>query len=88
MQRFVSSEVTEFIILCASDNILSKRTVFEWLVDEDNRELATKIEEVNSPMLENILNTAVVMAVLFTSKVPPFFDPRSGVLESSLDPSS
>lgn len=74
--------------MCASDNLLSRRTVLEWLMDEDNRELDTKIEEVNAPMLDNILNSAVVMAVLFTSKVPPFFDPRPGVLESSLDPSS
>lgn len=40
----------------------------EWLIDDDNRELADEIEEVNERMLERLLDESLYLAVLFCKK--------------------
>lgn len=57
------------IIPTAADNILDEEAVAEWLTSDDNRDIEGNIEEVNGPMLDMILNQAMLMAVLFTSKL-------------------
>ncbi|XP_066992317.1 uncharacterized protein hlk isoform X2 [Anabrus simplex] len=40
-------------------------SVLEWLIDDDNRELADEIEEVNDRMLERLLHESPFLAVFF-----------------------
>merc|ERR1712107_381669 len=40
-------------------------SVFEWLTDDDNRELEDEIEEVNSRMLDKLLEASSLIAVFF-----------------------
>lgn len=42
--------------------------VFEWLIEDENRELADEIEDVNGRMLEKLINDKPFLAVLFYSK--------------------
>jgi len=39
--------------------------VLEWLIDDDNRELADEIEAVNDRMLERLLEESPFLAVFF-----------------------
>lgn len=39
--------------------------MLEWLIDDDNRELADEIEAVNDRMLERLLEESLLLAVFF-----------------------
>lgn len=43
----------------------NEESVLEWLIDDENRELADEIEEVNERMLERLLDESLYLAVLF-----------------------
>ncbi|XP_071438980.1 uncharacterized protein hlk isoform X3 [Hetaerina americana] len=43
----------------------NEESVLEWLVDDDNRELADEIESVNERMLERLLDESALLAVFF-----------------------
>ena len=49
---------------CSGD-LQSEEAVLDWLVDDDNRELADEIEEVNARMLERLLDHSIYLAVLY-----------------------
>lgn len=40
-------------------------SVLEWLIDDDNRELADEIEAVNDRMLERLMDESVLLVVFF-----------------------
>lgn len=44
-------------------------SVLEWLVDDDNRELADEIEEVNDRMLERLMEQSPLLVVFFCNFV-------------------
>lgn len=46
-------------------DLQNEDSVLEWLIDDDNRELADEIEEVNSRMLERLLDESLLLAVFF-----------------------
>ncbi|XP_075212452.1 hulk isoform X4 [Lycorma delicatula] len=46
-------------------DLQNEESVLEWLIDDDNRELADEIEEVNSRMLERLLDESLFLAVFF-----------------------
>ncbi|XP_052121699.1 uncharacterized protein LOC113208203 [Frankliniella occidentalis] len=46
-------------------DLQNEESVLEWLIDDDNRELADEIEEVNERMLERLLDESLYLAVLF-----------------------
>ncbi|XP_072157622.1 uncharacterized protein [Bemisia tabaci] len=46
-------------------DLQNEESVLEWLVDDDNRELADEIEEVNLRMLERLLGESLFLAVFF-----------------------
>lgn len=46
-------------------DLQNEESVLEWLIDDDNRELADEIEEVNNRMLERLLDEALLLAVFF-----------------------
>lgn len=48
-----------------SGDLQNEESVLEWLIDDDNRELADEIEEVNSRMLERLLDESLLLAVFF-----------------------
>lgn len=41
----------------------NEQSVLEWLIDDDNRELADEIEEVNDRMLERLLDESSLLVV-------------------------
>lgn len=43
----------------------NEQSVLEWLIDDDNRELADEIEEVNDRMLERLLDESPLLVVFF-----------------------
>lgn len=43
----------------------NEQSVLEWLIDDDNRELADEIEEVNERMLERLLEESSLLVVFF-----------------------
>ncbi|XP_064488753.1 uncharacterized protein LOC135400775 isoform X2 [Ornithodoros turicata] len=43
----------------------NEESVLEWLIDDDNRELAEEIEAINSRMLDKLVNDSPFIAVLF-----------------------
>lgn len=43
-------------------------SVYEWLIDDDNRELQGTIEEVNRAMLKRLIEYNPFVAVVFISK--------------------
>ncbi|XP_065225798.1 uncharacterized protein hlk isoform X2 [Planococcus citri] len=49
-------------------DLQNEESVLEWLIDDDNRELADEIEEVNSRMLERLLDESLFLAVFFYDK--------------------
>ena len=46
-------------------DLQNEESVLEWLIDDDNRELADEIESVNSRMLERLLEESPFLAVFF-----------------------
>ena len=50
--------------LCTGD-LKNEDSVLEWLVDDENRELADEIEAVNGRMLERLLDESPFLAVFF-----------------------
>ncbi|KAA0194825.1 hypothetical protein HAZT_HAZT000150 [Hyalella azteca] len=50
-------------------DISIESSVYEWLIDEDNRELFGKVESVNRNMLLKMLDSNPFVAVVFTSDV-------------------
>lgn len=46
-------------------DLQNEEAVLEWLVDDDNRELADEIEQVNNRMLERLLDESHFLAVFF-----------------------
>ncbi|XP_060833946.1 uncharacterized protein LOC132917289 isoform X2 [Rhopalosiphum padi] len=46
-------------------DLQNEESVLEWLIDDENRELADEIEEVNSRMLERLLDESLLLAVFF-----------------------
>lgn len=50
----------------------NEQSVLEWLVDDDNRELADEIEEVNERMLERLLDESSLLVVFFCRRIANF----------------
>ncbi|XP_022652688.1 uncharacterized protein LOC111260507 isoform X2 [Varroa jacobsoni] len=46
-------------------DLKNEEQVLEWLTDDDNRELAGEIEEVNEKMLDRLIESSPFLAVLF-----------------------
>ncbi|KAL1464788.1 hypothetical protein WDU94_004406 [Cyamophila willieti] len=46
-------------------DLQNEESVLEWLIDDENRELADEIEEVNARMLERLLDESLLLAVFF-----------------------
>lgn len=47
-------------------DLQNEESVLEWLVDDDNRELADEIEEVNERMLERLMHESPLLVVFFS----------------------
>ncbi|XP_057338837.1 uncharacterized protein LOC130676540 isoform X4 [Microplitis mediator] len=56
-------------------------SVLEWLIDDDNRELADEIESVNERMLERLFNESPFLAVFFYDEDCPECDEIMEALE-------
>ena len=52
----------------SSGDINVESSVFDWLIDEDNRELFGTVEEVNKAMLQKLITFNPFVAVIFLSK--------------------
>jgi len=48
-----------------SGDLQNEESVLEWLIDDENRELADEIEEVNARMLDRLMEESLYLAVLF-----------------------
>lgn len=46
-------------------DLQNEESILEWLVDDDNRELADEIESVNERMLDRLLYESHLLAVFF-----------------------
>ena len=46
-------------------DLQNEQSVLEWLIDDDNRELADEIEEVNERMLERLMQESALLCVFF-----------------------
>lgn len=46
-------------------DLQNEQSVLEWLIDDDNRELADEIEEVNERMLERLMEESSLLCVFF-----------------------
>ncbi|CAO1302062.1 unnamed protein product [Diamesa hyperborea] len=46
-------------------DLQNEQSVLEWLIDDDNRELADEIEEVNERMLERLMQESPLLCVFF-----------------------
>ncbi|XP_039290477.1 uncharacterized protein LOC111055351 isoform X2 [Nilaparvata lugens] len=55
-------------------DLQNEESVLEWLIDDDNRELADEIEEVNNRMLERLLDESLFLAVFFYDEECPECD--------------
>ncbi|XP_054268035.1 uncharacterized protein LOC128989922 isoform X4 [Macrosteles quadrilineatus] len=55
-------------------DLQNEESVLEWLVDDDNRELADEIEQVNNRMLERLLDQSLYLAVFFYDEDCPECD--------------
>ena len=49
-------------------DLRQEEQVLEWLIEDENRELADEIEDVNGRMLEKLINDKPFIAVLFYTK--------------------
>jgi len=52
------------VLLCLGD-LKNEQSVLEWLEDDDNRELDDEIEAVNYRMLDRLMESSPLLAVLF-----------------------
>lgn len=43
----------------------NEESVLEWLIDDENRELADEIEEVNDRMLDRLMEESHLLVVFF-----------------------
>uniref|UniRef100_A0A8D8UME7 Thioredoxin domain-containing protein n=2 Tax=Cacopsylla melanoneura TaxID=428564 RepID=A0A8D8UME7_9HEMI len=55
-------------------DLQNEESVLEWLIDDENRELADEIEEVNARMLERLLDESLLLAVFFYDENCPECD--------------
>ncbi|KAL1490518.1 hypothetical protein ABEB36_013197 [Hypothenemus hampei] len=55
-------------------DLQNEQSVLEWLIDDDNRELADEIESVNERMLGRLLNESPFLAVFFYDEDCPECD--------------
>ncbi|XP_023720452.1 uncharacterized protein LOC111871518 isoform X7 [Cryptotermes secundus] len=55
-------------------DLQNEQSVLEWLIDDDNRELADEIEAVNDRMLERLLEESPLLAVFFYDEDCPECD--------------
>lgn len=46
-------------------DLQNEESILEWLIDDDNRELADEIESVNDRMLERLLVESPLLVVFF-----------------------
>lgn len=46
-------------------DLQNEESILEWLIDDDNRELADEIESVNARMLERLLHESTLLVVFF-----------------------
>lgn len=58
----------------------NEQSVLEWLIDDDNRELADEIEEVNDRMLERLLDESSLLVVSWKIQLAYLF--RSNFIDS------
>jgi len=54
-------------------DLQNEQSVLEWLIDDDNRELADEIEEVNDRMLERLMDESSLLVVFFCEIFIYFF---------------
>jgi hypothetical protein len=57
-------------------DLQNEQSVLEWLIDDDNRELADEIEAVNDRMLERLLEESPLLAVFFCEFVVTFLSQK------------
>ncbi|XP_054003496.1 uncharacterized protein LOC128889677 isoform X2 [Hylaeus anthracinus] len=62
-------------------DLQNEQSVLEWLIDDDNRELADEIESVNERMLERLLDESPFLAVFFYDEDCPECDDIMEALE-------
>ncbi|XP_011163664.1 uncharacterized protein LOC105198599 isoform X2 [Solenopsis invicta] len=62
-------------------DLQNEESVLEWLIDDDNRELADEIESVNDRMLERLLDESPFLAVFFYDEDCPECDEIMEALE-------
>ncbi|XP_034174484.1 hulk isoform X1 [Osmia lignaria lignaria] len=62
-------------------DLQNEESVLEWLIDDDNRELADEIESVNDRMLERLLEESPFLAVFFYDEDCPECDEIMEALE-------
>ncbi|XP_076239572.1 hulk isoform X3 [Calliopsis andreniformis] len=62
-------------------DLQNEESVLEWLIDDDNRELADEIESVNNRMLERLLDQSPFLAVFFYDEDCPECDEIMEALE-------
>ncbi|XP_018054332.1 PREDICTED: uncharacterized protein LOC108691185 isoform X1 [Atta colombica] len=62
-------------------DLQNEESVLEWLIDDDNRELADEIESVNDRMLERLLDESPFLAVFFYDEDCPECDDIMEALE-------
>lgn len=46
-------------------DLQNEESVLEWLIDDENRELADEIEEVNDRMLDRLMEESALIVVFF-----------------------
>lgn len=46
-------------------DLQNEESVLEWLIDDENRELADEIEEVNDRMLDRLMDESHLLVVFF-----------------------
>lgn len=46
-------------------DLQNEESVLEWLIDDENRELADEIEEVNDRMLDRLMEESHLLVVFF-----------------------
>lgn len=50
-------------------DLQNEESVLEWLIDDENRELADEIEEVNDRMLDRLMEDSHLLVVFFCKKL-------------------
>lgn len=63
--------IRDFLLWSYIGDLQNEEAVLEWLVDDDNRELADEIEQVNNRMLERLLDESHFLAVFFCKILIP-----------------